>query len=276
MRLAIFADVHGNPIALEAVLADVARRGGVDGFWALGDLVAMGYDPSGVLRRLRTLPGLRAVRGNTDRYVLTEARPPVVPTVARAQADPALVPWLADVERSYAWTRGHVTGAGWLPWLDALPVETRLVLPDGTRLLGAHAAPGRDDGPGVTAALSDADLGGLVAGCGADLVCVGHTHRPLERRVGGVHVVNVGNVSHPLRDAPDPRACYALLEADPRGYRIALHRIDFDHEAVVAAIRRSRHPSLEFLTQVARRGRGANLPADPAVASSMPDRDRLA
>ena len=67
MRLAIFSDVHGNPIALDAVLRDVRERGGADGYWVLGDIVALGYDPVGVLEQLAALSGLVAVRGNTDR-----------------------------------------------------------------------------------------------------------------------------------------------------------------------------------------------------------------
>lgn len=39
MRLAILADIHGNPIALDAVLGDIEERGGVDGYWALGVVV---------------------------------------------------------------------------------------------------------------------------------------------------------------------------------------------------------------------------------------------
>jgi predicted phosphodiesterase len=44
VRLGILSDIHGNRIALEAVLADGDARG-VDAWWALGDLVAMGPDP---------------------------------------------------------------------------------------------------------------------------------------------------------------------------------------------------------------------------------------
>jgi hypothetical protein len=34
--------------------------------------------------------------------------------------------------------------------LASLPLEVRSTLPDGTRILGVHAAPGLDDGPGIT------------------------------------------------------------------------------------------------------------------------------
>ncbi len=37
MRIAILADVHGNLLALEAMLADLQRRGGADHVVDLGD-----------------------------------------------------------------------------------------------------------------------------------------------------------------------------------------------------------------------------------------------
>jgi predicted phosphodiesterase len=71
MRLALLSDLHGNPIALEAVLADVERCGGADAYLVLGDIVAIGHDPVAVLERLVALPGVRFIQGNTDRYVVT-------------------------------------------------------------------------------------------------------------------------------------------------------------------------------------------------------------
>ena len=45
MRLAILSDIHGNPLALDAVLADIQSQGEVDAYWVLGDFAALGYDP---------------------------------------------------------------------------------------------------------------------------------------------------------------------------------------------------------------------------------------
>src|SRR5919199_3295422 len=148
-RLAILSDVHGNPIALDAVLRDIEERGGVDGYWVLGDLAALGYDPATTLARLAALPNVRVVRGNTDRYLVTGERPPDVPTLEAAQANAAVIPHLVEVEQGFTWTQGYVTATGWLDWLAALPVEERLTLPDGTQLLGVHASPGHDNGPGL-------------------------------------------------------------------------------------------------------------------------------
>ena len=44
MHLPLISDMHGNPLALDAVLADIAAQGGVDETWVLGDLAALGYD----------------------------------------------------------------------------------------------------------------------------------------------------------------------------------------------------------------------------------------
>jgi len=45
MRLALLSDLHGNPIALEAVLADVERCGGADTYLVLGDIGPSGTIP---------------------------------------------------------------------------------------------------------------------------------------------------------------------------------------------------------------------------------------
>jgi len=243
MRLALLSDVHGNPIALDAVLADIRSQGGADAYWVLGDLVAIGYDPVTVLQRLVALPNVRFARGNTDRYVVTGERPD--PTPQAAQADPSLVPRVVQVAGSFAWTQGYITATGWLDWLAQLPLEQRRTLPDGTRLLGVHAAPGCDDDPGLHPARSDAELQALLDGCGADLVCAGHTHWPLDRQVSGVRVVNLGSVSNPW--APDLRASYVLVEAGASGYRLQHRRVAYDRQAAIEAVQRSHHPGAEFL-----------------------------
>jgi hypothetical protein len=63
--------------------------------------------------------------------------------------DPEALVLKMRLASSFAWTIGAVAPAGWLPWLRALPLEMRLILPDGTRVLAAHAAPGTDDGDGL-------------------------------------------------------------------------------------------------------------------------------
>ncbi|MDQ2998453.1 MAG: metallophosphatase family protein [Chloroflexota bacterium] len=243
MKIALLSDIHGNALALDAVLADIQQRGGVDSYWILGDLVALGPDPVGVLERLNMLPDVSYVRGNTDRYVVSPDRPP--PTLADVRANPSLLPILVEVAGSFAWTQGAITIAGWLPWLKDLPLERTIILPDGTQVLGVHAAPGRDDGDGITPEMSDTTIQVMLQGCMANVVCVGHTHRPMNRQIGRWHVINLGSVSNP--PPTDWRASYVLLEASETGYDLEHYRVDYDRAAVIRALDAVGHPGAAFI-----------------------------
>lgn len=248
MRIALISDIHGNSLALDAVLADIKARGGVDGYWLLGDFSAMGFDPVGVLERVAGLPGAVSTYGNHDRALLTGERPG--PTDDDVRAHPKLLSFVLCMATSLAWMQGQILAGGWWDWFAQLPLETRLTLPDGTRVLGVHAAPGTDDGPGIIPLLSDEQLRTLLAPAAADLVIVGHTHVPLDRSVDGVRVFNLGSVSNPLRACL--QASYALLDAGPRGYTLDLHYVDYDREAVVAALDRLKHPAAAWLARFVR------------------------
>ena len=245
MRIALFSDIHGNAVALEAVLAAIEAQGGVDEYWILGDLVAIGPQPIAVLERLTTLPNVRFTYGNTDRYITTGERPP--PSLADVAADPSRLLAFEEVAQTMAWTQGAVTATGWLPFLDTLPLEQRLTLPNGTRLLGVHASPGQANGRGLRPDYTEAFLVDQLAECEADLVCVGHTHWPMNRRLGDTHFVNLGSVSNP--QTPDLAAWYVLLEADTTGYQVRHCQAPYDREAVIAVLQTVRHPAQGFIAR---------------------------
>src|SRR3981081_1222098 len=72
MRFAAIADVHGNHLALEAVVADIRAQG-------INEIVNLGDMASGPLDARRTMDALMAldavhVLGNHDRYLID--RPP--------------------------------------------------------------------------------------------------------------------------------------------------------------------------------------------------------
>lgn len=217
MRVAVFSDVHGNLVALDAVLG-AAHAAGVAEFWIVGDLVAHGPQPAQTLQRIRSLKSLRAVRGNTDRYVLTGDLAGMIPSL-QSPTSPEKIAMLVAATSAHAWTRGCITATGGYCWLAELPVEQRFVLPDGTRTLLVHASPGRDDGPGLTADTTEEELASAGwCDLDADLVFVGHTHHPLRRRIGAAEVVNLGSVS--VLATPERGAMWTLLDATPTGYTL--------------------------------------------------------
>lgn len=248
MRIAILSDIHGNSIALDAVLGDIRARGGADAYWVLGDLAALGPDPVGALERVVALPNATITRGNTDHYLVTADRP--MPDANQVAQNPALVARFGQLMQSFAWTIGVLAFTGWLDKLAVLPLEQRIVLENGTRVLGVHAAPGTDDGEGIHPLLTREQLRALLSASDANLLFVGHTHWAMDVTVDSARVVNLASISNPF--PPDLRAKYTLLESDARSYRLEHCRVAYDRDAVIQQLARAHHPAAEYIARFLR------------------------
>ena len=248
MRIAIFSDIHGNSIALDAVLKDIKSKGSMDAHWLLGDYAAIGFDPVGCLERITALPNAVFTRGNTDRMVVNGLKPR--PGIDELPKDHDEFTQVGEEFSSFGWTQGSITSAGWLDWLAALPLEHRFLLPDGTEFLGVHASPGRDDSQGLNPGQSEEERRELFADGQADLICVGHTHIDMDLVVDGTRLVNLGSVSNP--NPPELRASYVLLDADKNGYQLAHHFVDYDRKAVIEEVNRLRHPAAKYINEYMR------------------------
>jgi predicted phosphodiesterase len=243
MKIALLSDIHGNSLALDAVLDDIEKTGGVNAYWCLGDFVALGPDPVGVLQRLERLQNASFIRGNTDRYVAFGDRP--APTMEEAASDRSLLPALVEVANTFAWTQGMVTAGGWLDWLRSLPLEFRDHVAEDAPVLCVHSEPGRDDGPGLPQELSSGDLAGRLKECGATVICVGHTHHAIDRAADGTRLINPGAVS--LSSDGDGAARYAVLDTTGGRLQVSLRSVPYDRDLVIAQLEAVQHPGRAFL-----------------------------
>ena len=243
MKIALVSDIHGNSLALDAVLADIVQQAEVDLHLFLGDYVAIGADPIGVLQRLQTVPNALFIRGNADRYVVTGERPG--PTLAEVESDTTLLAHFKQMNEGLAWAQGMATAVNGFDWLAELPLEEQLTLPDGTRLLAVHASPGRDESWGLSPNSTDAQLRKLFSDCDADLISVGHTHHVTDRTVDGRHLLNPGSVSNP--STVDKRATYMLLAADEDGYKVSVHYVAYDWQHYLQQAKDVHFPGESFL-----------------------------
>ncbi|QTX33375.1 YfcE family phosphodiesterase [Aminithiophilus ramosus] len=236
MRVTLISDVHGNLPALEAVLAHArARRGGP--LWNGGDDTGYGPFPHEVLALLRPLEK-RAVRGNYDEKVL---KAPVKSEAWYRKKNPLKA-------RNFIWTHDALDDAD-RAYLASLPRQLAFDAA-GLRVLLVHASPLSSSEP-LGPDTPDERLAVIAAEAKADLVVVGHSHRPFARRVGGTWFVNPGSVGRP--EGGDPRASYALLDiVDGRVY-VTHHRVAYDVSACLAALRRAGLP--EGLGRVLAEGR---------------------
>ncbi|MBO0707088.1 MAG: metallophosphoesterase family protein [Candidatus Dormibacteraeota bacterium] len=235
MRIAIVSDLHGNLVALEAVLADLTGQA-PDLVLHGGDLATAGPRPVEVVDRVREL-GWRGVRGNTDEIPYTrqlEAR-------VRAGA-PRLGRWLDAMFGTLGPWSAERLGEERTRWLHALP--ERLSEED-LRLV--HASPGdlwKAPMPDVTPAQLDATYGQL----GGRIVAYGHIHRPFARQTDHGVVANCGSAGFPWDG--DPRAAYLVIDGGPPRVR----RVAFDVDRAASDARDAGFPLAGWLEQVYRTG----------------------
>jgi putative phosphoesterase len=219
MRIAVLADIHGNVVALEAVLDDLSHRQ-ADLVVDLGDCVSGPLWPRETMERLAAL-GFPTVRGNCDRAVGMLARDEL--GVSDRFAFDQL-----DAEQRFR--------------LGALP--TSLVVAPG--VLAVHAAPNHDD-----VYLLDIIEGGRLVRDGhrsiaarlgpvdAKVVLCGHSHRPdFVQLPSGPAIVNPGSVGMPayyhaghVSESGCASACYGILELHVDGnVSVELIALPYAHE----------------------------------------------
>jgi predicted phosphodiesterase len=251
MRLAVLSDVHGNLLALEAVLADVETQGEPDAYLVLGDLAAFCPWPSETLARLQELPEALFLQGNTDRYIVTGQRPKLPPV--RSSEDWAATPAkLAEIGANFRWTVERLSYDDY-EFLRDLPTRFDLDVPGYGRVVAVHAN-AQDDETSLSPDTPDDTMRDYFADLDARLALYGHTHRPVDRIVDDMRIVNDGSVGLPLDG--DPRPAYALLDFDGDECAVTIRRVSYDREAVIAELERVNHPAKAWVGGIVRRARG--------------------
>ncbi|MGP1395835.1 MAG: metallophosphoesterase family protein [Inquilinaceae bacterium] len=231
MRFAAIADIHGNRLALEAVLADAARIG-------IHTVVNLGDHLSGPLEAGRTADllmarGDLAIRGNHDRWLVE------VPDTQMGPSDKAASAQLGRHHRD---------------WLAALPATA--VFRDEVFL--CHGTPASDTTYWLESVTDDAvvhmatleNIEAEAVGLSYPLILCAHTHIPRIVRLGdGRLVVNPGSVGCPGYDdispvfhvmqSGTPDACYAVLEKSGNRWTAGFRYVSYDSAAMAEMARRN-------------------------------------
>lgn len=240
MPLAVISDIHGNLVALEAVLSAIAARR-IERIVCLGDVAATGPQPHEVIARLRELGG-PVVMGNTDDWLLHPALEEHDDPDARRIQE--IDHWCA--ERLTAEDRAYI--AGFEPTVS-------IELEDGARLLAYHGSP-RSYDEQITPTLSSEEMDAALDGRAADLYIGGHTHMQMARRHRSSLVLNPGSVGLAIDSAPPfegpvrnpPWAEYAIIATGAQGeLTFELHRTPFDVDALRQKIHASGMPHAAWL-----------------------------
>ncbi|QBD79351.1 metallophosphoesterase [Ktedonosporobacter rubrisoli] len=233
MRLALISDIHGNHVALEAVLSAISPQN-ISQVICLGDVASTGPQPCEVIKRLREL-GCPVVMGNMDAWLLQPE--------LKAQPDLRRQRW----QEIDMWCARQLSSAD-RAYLSSFQSGIVYPLPNGKTLVCYHGSP-RSYNERILPTTSEEELEQALAGAQGTLMVGGHTHVQMFRRFRDLLVFNPGSVGlamdrvSPLSDIRQPAfAEYALVECDKASLQVELHRIAFDLQAFIQAMHASGMP----------------------------------
>ncbi len=171
MKLGILSDIHGDPLALELAWAHLTVLG-ADRIICAGDLVGYGPHPDQVIEFVRE-HAIDAVRGNHDRWA-----------IERDQGIPGTPSTFG----------GGIPTEESIDYLATLPTE--LLIDDGAGQVGVivHGSPGDDMDFVTRKTHSPLRLEHWLKTMNADLLIMGHTHKPMWYSGAAGLVINPGSV----------------------------------------------------------------------------------
>jgi len=241
LKIAIISDIHANYDALEAVLEDIDRQGGVEKIFCLGDLVGYGAQPNECTEKIRDL-GCATVVGNHDFAAVGKLSFEFFNTFAKQSA---------------MWTKDVLTkeNSEWIRNLEYMKIV------DGITLV--HGTPFSPEMFHYISTLNDAQVS--FEEMSTQICFVGHSHVPIvffdtnpisyivkeEIKISKKEktIVNVGSVGQP-RDE-NPKSCYAVFDTGEMTVRLI--RVRYDVEAAASKILKAGLP--EILASRLREGR---------------------
>lgn len=249
MRVAVFADVHGNLTALDAILEDITQQAPDLTFFA-GDLCVYGSQPRACVERLRALK-IPGVYGNTDAWINNDpllSDSIVAEEVARTLA--------ADDAAEWAWGELEANDRAWLRTLPfhrrvsptVSPADDLFIVHANPKNTEDQILPSTDEQQHLYGEVrqSDAAVEALMEGIAGGTVVFGHVHRPFIRTWRKVELVCAGSVSLPADG--DPRARYALFTWTGESHWDVEHRsVEYDVDKELAMLASKRPPGWEVI-----------------------------
>lgn len=221
-RVAVICDVHGNAVALAAVLEEI-NRDPPDLIVVNGDL-SWGPQPEATLALADGIAGAIFVRGNAESALLRLTGDVERTEVESWMLDEHSSPRIAQIEGFAGAVAVDVDGLG--------------------HVVICHGSP-RGDQEIVTQRTPEERMRALLDGAELDVLVTAHVHLQFARQLLGITSMNAGSVGLPY--GATPAAYWAEL-----GPEIRLRRTPYDVDAAVRRLEVSGIPTAERLVDMLR------------------------
>jgi len=238
VKIAFISDIHGNAVALEAVLKDLKKKN-IEKICVLGDICYRGPEPKRSLELIKYLQA-DVIKGNADEWIVRGVRQGEVP-------DGALV--MMNKEREWICSNLESTD---IDYLSQLPTELCLN-EHGIEIFAFHATPNSlfevipqnvEDSLLHEKVLSKKD---------ATIYLYAHIHKPYIRYINGRVIMNIGSVGLPFDGVT--KASYGVITINENEFSTSIERVGYDIEKVLKQYREVGYPNADMMIQVLKNGR---------------------
>ncbi len=235
MQIAVISDIHGNCVALDAVLEDLKPRR-VNHLVCLGDAIQGGPQPKQVIARLHE-NGCPVVMGNADAWLLSGGE----------TGEPASADRRTKLQAVRVWSLAQLNSAD-RAFIGQFQPTVKIEGAGGAGLLCFHGSPASSHDI-ILPSLPEDEFRRLLEPYAASILAGGHTHLQQIRRIGDHFFFNPGSVGVSYRhEQPegrfrfDPWAEYAVLTLEPGRTGLEFRRVPFDAGDLIEAFRGSGRP----------------------------------
>lgn len=237
MKIAILSDIHGNSVALDAVIKDLHAKK-ADRIIVLGDIAFRGPEPARSIDLIQSLTE-DVIKGNADEWVVRGIRNGEVPHEA-----------FSIMEEEQAWTQQQLQESH-LEYLASLPTELYFEV-EGVRFHGFHATP-KSLFQNVLQNEADYEIEEkLMKDKEADIYLYGHIHKAYKRIIHGKTVINVGSVGLPFDGIP--KASYVLIDVLDGQVELNHIRVPYNLDKVCQQYDDYHYPNAEKMKNIIQSG----------------------
>jgi putative phosphoesterase len=237
MRLAFLSDIHGNAVALDAVLEDINKRN-PEKIIVLGDISYRGPEPKRALELVKSL-NTDVIKGNADEWVVRGIKEGEVAETAFQ---------MMNKERDWIYKRLDEED---IRYLDELPTEMKLDV-ENMMIHAFHATPSSLFDV-VQPFESDEALMDKMMKSEADLFVYAHIHKPFIRYIEGKCLMNIGSVGLPFDGLT--KSSYAIVDIKEGSFQTSIVRVSYDLEKVIKQYQEEDYPNSEQMIKVIQNGK---------------------
>ncbi|MHC1681868.1 MAG: metallophosphoesterase [Clostridiaceae bacterium] len=215
MKIGVITDIHNNVVALEAMLS-VFEKKGCNEILCCGDIIGIGPYPEETVQRIMSLPNIKCVLGNHEKYLIEGLKPPYPDEVSEGEA------------KHHLWEHGMLSDNS-KEFIHGLPYKLEIVR-EGFKILMLHYS--MNDYHDYVNYIEDPSLNDcnkVFSQYDADIIVYGHNHMNSFVQGNGKVYINCGSLGCPHRFSGEAKGGIITIDDGKAEFEMVIAKYDINN-----------------------------------------------